>query len=93
MTTKTSKKSLATKAAYNKIPEVQARRVAQNRARRHAIKAGRAKVGDGKDVDHKVMLAKGGSGKDSNTRVRNRTSNRGWRKKNPEVYGTLYKKA
>ncbi len=62
MTTKTSKKSLATKAAYNKIPEVQARRVQQNRARRHAIKAGKAKVGDGKDVDHKVMLAKGGSG-------------------------------
>tara|TARA_R110000787_G_C13042650_1_gene405617 strand:+ start:66 stop:320 length:255 start_codon:yes stop_codon:yes gene_type:complete len=84
---------LATKAAYNKIPEVQARRVAQNRARRHAIKAGRAKVGDGKDVDHKVMLAKGGSGKDSNTRVISRKNNRGWRKKNPGVYGTLYKKA
>ena len=89
----TSKKSLATKAAYNKRPEVQARRVAQNRARRHAIKAGRAKVGDGKDVDHKVMLAKGGSGKDSNTRVISRKNNRGWRKKNPGVYGTLYKKA
>ena len=89
MTTKTSKKSLATKAAYNKIPEVQARRVAQNRARRHAIKAGRAKVGDGKDVDHKVMLAKGGSGKDSNTRVISRKNNRGWRKKNPELYGKL----
>jgi hypothetical protein len=85
----TSKKSLATKAAYNKIPEVQARRVAQNRARRHAIKAGRAKVGDGKDVDHKVMLAKGGSGKDSNTRVISRKNNRGWRKKNPKLYGTL----
>jgi len=85
----TSKKSLATKAAYNKLPEVQARRVAQNRARRHAIKAGRAKVGDGKDVDHKVMLAKGGSGKDSNTRVISRKNNRGWRKKNPKLYGTL----
>ena len=89
MTTKTSKKSLATKAAYNKLPEVQARRVAQNRARRHAIKAGKAKVGDGKDVDHKVMLAKGGSGKDSNTRVISRKNNRGWRKKNPKLYGTL----
>ena len=85
----TSKKSLATKAAYNKLPEVQARRVAQNRARRHAIKAGKAKVGDGKDVDHKVMLAKGGSGKDSNTRVISRKNNRGWRKKNPKLYGTL----
>lgn len=85
----TSKKSLATKAAYNKLPEVQARRVLQNKARRHAIKAGKAKKGDGKDVDHKVMLSKGGSGKDSNTRVRNRKSNRGWRKKNPEMYGKL----
>ena len=36
----TSKKSLATKAAYNKLPEVQARRVLQNKARRHAIKSG-----------------------------------------------------
>ena len=93
MTTKTSKKSLATKAEYNRRPEVQARRVQQNRARRHAIKAGKAKVGDGKDVDHKVMLAKGGSGEDSNTRVISRKNNRGWRKKNPGVYGTLYKKA
>ena len=85
----TSKKSLATKAAYNKLPEVQARRVLQNKARRHAIKAGKATKGDGKDVDHKVMLSKGGSGKDSNTRVRSRKSNRGWRKKNPEMYGKL----
>jgi len=85
----TSKKSLATKAAYNKLPEVQARRVLQNKARRHAIKAGKAKKGDGKDVDHKVMLSKGGRGKDSNTRVLNRKSNRGWRKKNPEMYGKL----
>jgi hypothetical protein len=91
MTTKTSKKSLATKAEYNRRPEVQERRVAQNRARRHAIKAGKAKVGDGKDVDHKVMLAKGGSGKDSNTRVISRKNNRGWRKKNPEMYGKLSK--
>ena len=91
MTTKTSKKSLATKAAYNKLPEVQARRVLQNKARRHAIKAGKAKKGDGRDVDHKVMLAKGGSGEDSNTRVISRKNNRGWRKKNPEIYGKLKK--
>ena len=83
--------SSAPKAAYNKRPEVQARRVLQNKARRHAIKAGKAKVGDGKDVDHKVMLAKGGSGKDSNTRVISRKNNRGWRKKNPEMYGKLKK--
>ena len=83
---KTSAKSLKTKAAYNKRPEIQARRVLQNKARRHAIKAGKAKVGDGKDVHHVKMLAKGGSGKDSNTKVVNRKTNRGWRKKNPKVY-------
>jgi len=83
---KTSKKSLATKAAYNRRPEIQARRVLQNKARRHAIKAGKAKVGDGKDVHHVKMLAKGGSGKDSNIKVVNRKTNRGWRKKNPQMY-------
>jgi hypothetical protein len=82
----TSKKSLATKAAYNRRPEIQARRVLQNKARRHAIKAGKAKVGDGKDVHHVKMLAKGGSGDDSNTKVVNRKTNRGWRKANPGVY-------
>ena len=83
----TSKKSLATKAAYNRRPDVQAKRVLQNKARRHAIKAGKAKVGDGKDVHHVKMLCKGGSGKDSNTRVVSRKTNRGWRKKNPKLYG------
>jgi|TARA_R110002167_G_scaffold234309_1_gene439543 hypothetical protein len=82
----TSKKSLATKAAYNRRPEIQARRVLQNKARRHAIKAGKASVGDGKDVHHIKMLAKGGSGKDSNTKVVDRKTNRGWRKANPGMY-------
>ena len=83
----TSKKSLATKAAYNRRPDVQAKRVLQNKARRHAIKAGKAKVGDGKDVHHVRMLGRGGSGKDSNTKVVSRKTNRGWRKKNPKLYG------
>ena len=82
----TSKKSLATKAAYNKIPSVQAKRVLQNKARRHAIKAGKASVGDGKDVHHIKMLSQGGSGKDSNTKVVNRKTNRGWRSKHPQMY-------
>ncbi len=83
---KTSAKSLATKAAYNKRPDVQAKRVAQNRARRHAIAAGRAKKGDGKDVHHVVPLDKGGAGTDSNTKVVTQKANRGWRKTNPEMY-------
>lgn len=84
---KTSAKSLATKAAYNKRPDVQAKRVAQNRARRHALAEGRAHVGDGTHVDHKVPLDKGGSTSDSNTRVVKASVNQGWRKRQPEMYG------
>jgi hypothetical protein len=83
---KTSAKSLKTKATYNKKKSVQDKRVAQNRARRRAMAAGKVRKGDGKDVHHKVMLAKGGSGKDSNTAVVSRKTNRGWRSKHPKVY-------
>ena len=41
--TKTSKKALATKAKYNKRPSVQKKRVANNKARREAIRDGRVK--------------------------------------------------
>jgi hypothetical protein len=83
---KTSKKALSTKAAYNKKPSVQKKRVANNKARRHALAKGTVKKGDGKDVDHKKPLAKGGSATDANTRVVSQKTNRGWRKKNPEMY-------
>jgi hypothetical protein len=83
---KTSAKSLKTKATYNKKKSVQDKRVLQNKARRHALKKGTVTKGDGKDVHHVKMLAKGGSGKDSNTKVVSRKTNRGWRKKNPKVY-------
>lgn len=59
-------------------------RASRNKARRHAVKAGKVSKGDGKDVDHKKPLRSGGSTKDSNTRVRNRSANRsdnGHRKK------------
>jgi hypothetical protein len=84
--TKSSKQELKTKAAYNKKPSVQKKRVANNKARREAIKDGRATKGDGKDVHHKVPLDKGGSDKKSNTKVVSKKTNRGWRKKNPEMY-------
>lgn len=83
---KSSKQELATKAKYNRRPDVQAKRVAQNRARRHAIADGRAHKGDGKDVHHVTPLDKGGGTADSNTRVVDRKTNRGWRGKNPEMY-------
>mgnify|MGYP000226216842 CR=1 FL=1 len=83
---KTSKKALATKAKYNKRPDVQKKRVAQNKARRQAIADGRAKKGDGKDVHHVKPLDKGGSTAKSNTKVVSKKANRGWRKKNPGMY-------
>lgn len=83
---KSSKKVLATKAEYNKLPEVQAKRVENNRARREAIREGRAKVGDGKDVDHVAMQDKTGPQNRGETRVTSQKENRGWRKDNPEAY-------
>jgi len=82
-----SKKEAATKKAYNARPDVMSKRVAQNRARRHAIAAGKAHVGDGTNVDHKVPLDVGGSTDDSNTRVVSEHFNKGWRKRQPGMYG------
>ena len=62
--------------AYNSSPKAKADRVKRNKARRHAIKDGRVKKGDGKDIDHKKPLRSGGSNGKSNTRVRDKSSNR-----------------
>ena len=40
-------------AKYNSKPDQKKRRAARNQARRLAIREGRAKKGDGKDVAHK----------------------------------------
>lgn len=85
--TKSSKQELKTKAEYNRRPDVQDKRVEQNRARRHAIAEGKAHKGDGTNVDHKVPLDKGGSGADSNTRVVSEKFNKGWRGRQPGMYG------
>lgn len=77
---KSSKQKLEYMSDYQKSPKEVEKRVDRNRARRHAIADGKARVGDGKDVDHKVPLRKGGSDKDSNTRVVDASTNRGWRK-------------
>lgn len=83
---KSSKRELATKAKYNKKPSVQKKRVANNKARREALRDGRVTKGDGKDVHHVNPLDKGGSTKKSNTKVVSKKANRGWRKTNPEMY-------
>lgn len=78
--TKSSKAKLEYQAEYNARPEEVAKRVKNNAARREAIKAGKVKVGDGKDVDHKVPLENGGTNKGNNLRVTSEKVNRGWRK-------------
>ena len=51
-------------------------RVARNAARDKAMEAGLAKRGDGKDVDHKKPLSKGGGNSSENLRVVSAGSNR-----------------
>lgn len=51
-------------------------RAARVKARRAAQAAGKVSKGDGKDVDHKTPLSKGGSKGISNTRVTSRKANR-----------------
>ena len=77
---KSSKAKLEYMAEYQKKPENVEKRVDRNRARRHAIADGKAKVGDGKDVDHKKPLKNGGTNAKSNLAVKEKTENRGWRK-------------
>lgn len=67
-------------ALYTSKPEVVKKRVAQNKARRAMEKAGKVHKGDGKDVDHKTPLSKGGTNKPSNLRAVPRSQNRSFRR-------------
>lgn len=78
--TKSTKAKLAYQKAYNARPEEVKKRVANNAARREMIKAGKAHVGDGKDVAHKKSLENGGSNSKGNLAVQSREQNRGWRR-------------
>jgi hypothetical protein len=61
---------------YHATTTQKKRRAARNKARRQAIREGRASKGDGKDVHHVKPLSKGGSTKKSNTRVISASKNR-----------------
>lgn len=63
-------------AKYTSKPEVKKKRAEQNAARREMEKAGKVHKGDGKDVDHKRPLSKGGSTTRSNLRVVPASENR-----------------
>lgn len=79
-----SNKGGPTKAAYDKAynarPEEVAKRVKRNQARATMEKAGKVSKGDGKDVDHKTPLKRGGGNGKDNLAVKSETANRGWRK-------------
>lgn len=62
--------------AYHAKPEVKKDRAARNKARREAMADGKVAKSDGKHLDHKVPLSKGGSRDTSNTRVVSATENR-----------------
>lgn len=70
---------LAYQAAYNAQPKQVAKRMANNAARRSAIKDGKVSVGDGKDVAHRVSLENGGKNKPGNLIIQAASANRGWR--------------
>lgn len=63
-------------ANYQGKPEQIKKRAERVKARRIMEKEGAVSKGDGKDVDHKVPLRKGGSTARSNLRVRSVKANR-----------------
>ena len=79
-----AKRNYKKEAAWEDAPKQVAMRVLRNKARRQLEKAGRVKKGDGKEVDHKKMLALGGTGAAQNLRVVSLKTNR---KKQPKHKG------
>lgn len=69
------KRNYKKEAEYENRPEQVKRREARNRARARAIKAGKVKKGDGKELDHVGYHRKGSLDKVP-TRVVSRSANR-----------------
>jgi hypothetical protein len=63
---------------YDGTPAVKKKRAARNKARAMMEKAGLVHKGDGKEVDHKKPLSKGGKTVRSNLRVVDDNDNRGF---------------
>ncbi len=61
---------------YNSRPEQRAARSERTVARNQANADGRTSKGDGKDLDHRIPLSKGGSSSKSNLRAVSASSNR-----------------
>jgi hypothetical protein len=63
-------------AKYHSKPEQRANRSERTVARNQANADGRTSKGDGKDLDHRVPLSKGGTSAKSNLRVVSASENR-----------------
>jgi 5-methylcytosine-specific restriction endonuclease McrA len=61
---------------YHSSEEQKKNRAKRNSARRKLEKAGRVRKGDGKEVDHKKPISKGGGNGNSNLRVVSKKKNR-----------------
>lgn len=61
---------------YHGTEEQKRNRARRNNARRKMEREGKVSRGDGKDVDHKKPLSKGGGNGRSNLRVKPKSSNR-----------------
>lgn len=73
---KNAKEDSVRQRKYNSQPEQKKNRAARNQARQEALRDGKVRKGDGKDVDHKRQLMEGGTNHKSNRRVSSRSSNR-----------------
>lgn len=62
--------------AYNSKPEQKKNRAKRNAARRKMVAAGKARKGDGKDVEHKRPIRKGGGNGKGNLSMRSKSANR-----------------
>ena len=61
---------------YQGSEEQKKNRAKRNAARRKLEKQGRVRKGDGKDVDHKKPISKGGANNKGNLRVKKASANR-----------------
>lgn len=68
-------------ANYDGTPAVKKKRAQRNKARRMLEREGVVHKGDGKDVDHKTPLSKGGTTVRSNLRAAPAGTNRSFKRK------------
>lgn len=78
-----NKADRASYPAYDQKPDVKKKRAARNKARRMLEREGVVHKGDGKDVDHKQPLSKGGTTTRSNLKAVPASKNRTF-KRNPD---------